>query len=908
MERSEKSYQPEVSQTAVPERCAALHLVERLNAAALEGESFEDAVVALQSVETLQNFRKRVSPLPFGSFHEIVEEVTNLNKLPLSKEERSGQTAALVEVLEQKAVRLSPRVADLYLGILAEIKGGPYEPKFVKKPDTRAKLAELRKKDETGWSDLDVLFSPDAPWDLKVNRILTRLDDGQTGYLSGVRALDRRERREMDDDIRKWREEELKKALTHPPDETNRSKPGVDPMERLKEGERATAIWKIQSAYDGYCNYYKEKTFSRWDNTTKEWVEDYRYADVQTVPLSGNTDPKKGIIDLVKSATVECGRLKRLAVPYTHGFHKIEAGGRNCRVQQDQNGDLVFLVEGTGEVEIKVFLAPDPNKKFTSKTGDIRIPNIPSEFTEETNNKLEEIKDKKRGNVARARAIVAYARSRIKYLAPKDRAEADRYNAIYRTSEKGFAGAVDEIKNGDCDTVNTYFAALCAKLNIPVRHTVGHSVNEDETGNLIINSGTGHGWSEVWDEIKKEWVLLDATPAGDPNLEEQESKKEKKHNPGAFGGQEAVRPSDEELEALRKKLAEHKEKLSYTKEERQLAEAAGVELKEARQIVKEINEAERTRLPDGEPVVDALAKLFNAIVESRKSVAPVYDGPVRRREGGERIEDIVRHKIGMMAGETDPLSREKLEEETKEEKIIGGFDLYMVGDKSGSMQSTTEEGERLWEMQRRAIYLIFSSLHRFERNTERAGLQKENSLSVRTQSISFRGANPNDIDLDKPLSPQFTAQDKVKLWRSLTEQGSGNGDVEALSIVYEQIKKEVEETEKRGGKDNRLRLVIACSDGGYVGAEGQMQALAEALHKLNVVVVGMGLTETAASVPVVMHNPPASRGDIARDINDLPVLVAKHVVLEAVKLFPKKVQESAKQIIESSIAKFRSFK
>ncbi|MBI4050866.1 MAG: hypothetical protein HY396_02735 [Candidatus Doudnabacteria bacterium] len=889
---------PQVTDQKGPsERFSDAYAVERIYAEALHGESFEDALAALQSVEALQSFRKKASALPFGSFHELVEEVTNVNRLLVAEEERAQQLYPLIETLEQKAIRFSPRVADLYSAMLAEIKGELYEAKF---DMTREKLNELK---QTG--DLDVLFSQKFSWEMKLNRIEARLID----YLSGARALDKREGREMDDDILKWREEELKKAPTHPFERRSESKPGVDPMERLKEGERAPAIWSIYPAWGGY---YKEQSFSVWDSSRNVWTEEkYIYHKAEIVPLSGNADHKKGPTDITMSAKVFAGQWVTLPVPYTHGLHEIEAGGKNYSAQQDQNGDLVFLVEGSGEVEIKVLLAPHPEKKFKSDPSTVRVPEMPSEFTEETVSKLEEIKNKKRGHIARARAITSYVRSRIKYLAPKDRAEAEHYNHAYNTHPGGFARAVDELKAADCDVANTYFAALCAKLNIPVRHAVGHSVKgRNKEGASSIHSGTGHGWSEVWDEVRKEWMRMDTTPAGDHNLEEEE-KGEGASAPGDYGGEEAVRPSDKDLEELRQKLAERKEELSYTKEERELAEGAGVELKEARKIVKEIAEAERTRLPSGELVVDALAKLFNAIVESRKNVAPAYEGLVRKREGGERIQDIVRHKIGAMGGETDPLSREKLEEETKEEKILGGFDLYIIGDKSGSMQSVSEKDEHLWQAQRRAMYLILSSLYRFERSVERAGFQKENALSVRAESLSFRGNSPEEIDIDKLLSPQFMAQDKVKLWHSLTEQGSGNGDPEALSIVYEQIKMEVEEIEKQGAKDNRLRLVIACSDGGYVGNDSaRMQMLSKMISELraNAVVVGLGLTKSAATVPVVMENPPYSRGEIVRNISDLPAVVAKYVVQEAVKLFPDKAREGARQIIESSIAKFKNIK
>ena len=196
MEKSEGSYRQEISRNAAPKRRIVLNSLEQLHIAALEGESFEEAEAALTSLETLQEFRKKTSPLPFGSFHEIVEEATNLNRLSLSGEERTGRMEDIVRALEQRATRLSPRVADLYLAILAEIQNSPYEPKF---DITREKIDDLRQS-----GDLDVLLSGKASWEIKLNRIETRL----ISYLSGARALDRREGKEMDDDSRKWREEE----------------------------------------------------------------------------------------------------------------------------------------------------------------------------------------------------------------------------------------------------------------------------------------------------------------------------------------------------------------------------------------------------------------------------------------------------------------------------------------------------------------------------------------------------------------------------------------------------------------------------------------------------------------------------------------------------------------------------
>ncbi len=897
MEKLEKPSHSEYFK-AVPGREVVLNSVEELNSFAFESESFEEVSAALEELEALQEFRNKISGAPFGSFHVIVEEVSNLNKLNISKEERAGRLNALIESLEPAAARFSPRAADLYLAILAEIKGETYESKF---DITREKIQDMK---ESG--DLQVLFSGNYSWKMKLNRIETRLTD----YLLGVRAFDKRDGKEMDDDIRKWREEELKKAPTHPPQRRNESKPGVDSMERLKEGERAPAFWVIEPGFSG-TKYFKEKSLSKWDSGRNVWVEDtYNYSDVEQVPLLDKEDPKRGLVNLKMTATVTAGQWTSCPIPYTHGFNKIETSGRSCAVQQDQNGDVVIFVEGEGEIEVKVSLAAKPEKRLVSeKPQRPTVPEMPSEFSKETKDKLAEIRKKGKNNIARARMLASYARSRIKYLAPKSQEEAARYNASYNTDPKGFAGSVDEIREGDCDVVNTYFAALCSRLGIPVRHVVGHSVKgRDLLGNSEINSGTGHGWSEVWDEIRNEWALVDATPPGDPNLED-ERESGGSLPPGWVAGddieQEAVRQTDEQLEELRKKLSEHKEKLSYTKEERQLAEAAGIELKEARKIVKEINEAESARLSNGELVVDVMAHLFDLIAESRKRELPAYTGPVRRKEGGEQISDLIRHYIGTEAGESDPMSRERSVPEMQEEKLMNGMDVYVIGDKSGSVfSSASEEGGMLWKLQRRFEYLLFSSLYRFNRNLEKAHLPADKNLDVRTMAISFRGDSLEDIDLDKPLSPRFTAEDKVKMWHSLAEGGGGNGDVAAMQYLHQKISEEKEKMAQEGVEDNRLRIIVAYSDGGYVGAEAEMRAWAEEMSKLNVVVVGIGLTESAASVPVVMHNPPKSFGEVVSNLEELTAATAKHIVLQAIKLLPAKARRNAEQLIDEVLQKF----
>ncbi len=857
-------------------------------AEALHGESPEEAEEALRQVIGIQESRKKLGKNQFASFYELFEDVTLIHRSRLSGEEKAQRIAKLVEEMAPRVARYSPRVADMYRAVLASIVGGTYVPQFEL---VQEKIIEMLEKGE-----IDLLLSPEASWDAKINCI----EKGLERVLRGWRDLDAIDGNTMDDDVSEERKKKLKKLQNAPTTVQKRrtkSKPSMDEMSRLKEGERVPAHWSISPPVGGY---FREQSFSVWDSENNEWIEE-KDATHGKLELIEETPDQKERFNTTMTANVTRGEWVGVPVTYTHGISGIEIvddADATYHLEIFENGDVMIMIDGEGSVDIKIKLTPHREKKYGPlDTKKITSPKMPANFLPETVAAMEGVQTEKKTKILRAWRLCSYTQGRLKY------SNDSSFNTTYDNFEDGYFAGIDTHKQADCDVGNSYFAALCTQMNIPVRHVVGHSVSgKGESGGFSsINSGTGHAWTEVFDEKKKEWVRIDATSAGDRNLEDNGGPGGRRI-PGDYGSQEAQRQTDEELEALRKKLADHAEKLGYTKEERYLAHATGVELKEARQIVREIQAAESVRLPNGELVVDALSRIFNAIVESRKVLGEEYSGPLRKREGGEYIEDIVRHAIGVRAGESDPVSREKPTPEEQYEPIIGGFDLYIIGDKSGSMQSTVD-GESLWVIQRRAMYLILSSLYRFEKAIQRAGISRKNSLSIQTQCISFRGDGKEDIDCDKPLSDVFSPEDKVRMWHSITQQGSGNGDVTALTQILTQIRNEREKIEKKGGKDTRLRLVIACSDGGPDNP-AHVRQRAEELGELNAVVVGLGLTETAQTVPMT-YNTPHSHGEIVKDINDLPSVVAKYVVGEAIKLFPERARESAQQIIDASVAKFK---
>lgn len=843
----------------------------------LQTDSFEDAQSSLSELRALRQWRSDAQRYSLTPFYRLLETATAVKGAPVSDLERQHLISDLSEHLFPAAQTLTPRLRDMYLSLLAELDGVPYHPQF---EITKEQLARLK---DSG--DLATLLDPSIPWSIKQNRMETRV----LGDLRGRRALDKREFEPQQE-----KTEEKKSANeqpSSPPPAQDETKPGMNEMQKVKEGELPSAIWTISPAYGGY---YKEQTFNRWDTVTNSWKADY---DFKPVSLSSQTSGNSPDMDVTQSKpqslTISCSPADtgaiRVPMPYGYDFDpKKHTSLTSFKI--DQNGDYILTPhQAGGHEEIYLVFTAHPRMGTAAPT----VVEIPGNLTPETTQRLSEIKNAKKGNLAQARALASYTMRHLHY------SNDSSFNQIYESHAKGYVGGIDELKEADCDVANTYFAALCCQLNIPVRFVVGHMVRgKDRQGNSRITSGTGHAWCEVWDEVNSKWVRVDATPPGDPNMEEKQENGDSV--PGDYGEQEAIGPTDEELAELEKKLAEHTEQLSYTPAERELAQACGVDLREARMIVREIQKAESTRLKNGELVVDVLSSLFSRIVETRKITNYDYTGPLRKKEGGEEIEDIVAHVIGAQSGEADPVSRQKPFERVRQATAFGGFDVFFIGDKSGSM-SQTVDGELKWQTQRQAEYLILSSLYRFSENLRRTGTMMTDPLNVRTQAISFR--NTNDVDVDKNLSSDFTPADKVTLWKSLGLQGSGNGDIAALSQIYEEIKREIAETEKQGKKDNRLRIVIVCSDG-YPDDEQKVHQLAEELGRLNTVVIGIGMTETAAKVPIIF-NTPYSRGDIARDINDLPAIVAKHIVMEAVRLFPEKSRESIESFVRATLSKFR---
>lgn len=837
-------------------------------------DSYEEVENMLSRVDERIDFYKNSGFTANFAFLDVVEDCYDAG---LQREK--PQFLSRESEYYGKLGGMSPRVADFYQGFLAELYQKDYECRF---PINQKKIAQLKEA-----QDFEVLFDEMYGLPLKSNR----LQKGLSGFIASLRALDKRDGNEMTDEIREERKRKLSEQPKNPSSKRSSSRPGVDEMDRLKEGEKAPALWTITPPWGGF---YKETTLTQWDNATSTWSEN-KFTQSPYVFYKAETKKELSVL----RATIDSDREIPVPLPYTHGIVSVTTDKGTCEVFQDQFGDASVVLRGASSAEISITITP-VTKKPKGAPG--KPPEFISTFTPETEAELARIKGFK-GSLAQYKELRQYIFKNITYLLPKDAVEADRYNQIYRTDARGFAGAVDAVKTGDCDTVNTYFSALCSRLGIASRHCLGHMVKgKGESGGSEINSGTGHGWTEIWDDQSREWVRADVTPPGDPNTESPENQEKANSVPGDYG---ETPPSEQkedkrDLTQLRKEVDELRKKLSYTKEERSIAEAAGVSLAEARLFVKEIHDAEKMMLLNGERILDVLSQVFSVILQSRKDNAISYDGPVRRREGGERISHLVKHKIGMMSGDSDPISRELEVEETEVRHMSGGFDVFMIGDRSASM-GTQYKDETFLSFQRKVLYLITAAMHNFQSNISRESLSKESEFSVRSEVMTF---DPG-ITVEKKLGDPFSSLMRYQLWGGLGKLGGGNDEVSALHGVINSIEEDRKSLKKLGKKEDRVRLVILCSDGGIMGEEeiAAMQVLMEKLTEMGAVAVGIGLSPQATVIPTCFHNPPHSYGYTLDNIEELPLVVAQQVVARAIELMPSDKKAEAKHLMAEVMKK-----
>ncbi len=264
-----------------------------------------------------------------------------------------------------------------------------------------------------------------------------------------------------------------------------------------------------------------------------------------------------------------------------------------------------------------------------------------------------------------------------------------------------------------------------------------------------------------------------------------------------------------------------------------------------------------------EPVIDPLREIFNRIVEQRKI-------PIRRltplKEEGVMIDPglIVQTHLDIKSGIENPRTMKDFEGKMIDENIPGKFAFRLVADQSSSMA-----GEKAI-MQRRTAIGAMEALKEFSDTLEEQRADIGIDLDVETELRGFGVAE--GTRLYKPLSKELTEKQRIEFFKGLLETPGGTNDFDALSEIKKDIQAKIAKdstyaAELKSGK--RREIVVVMSDG-ESNNPAQVQEEAEALRKLGVKVVGLGMTE--AGKPVIQTYAPD--GKVCNNINDMPKALA----------------------------------
>ncbi|NBO17420.1 MAG: transglutaminase domain-containing protein, partial [Proteobacteria bacterium] len=637
---------------------------------------------------------------------------------------------------------LTPRSADLYLSILSQLSGFKYESRF--------KVVEIALADLNSDGFIEKLYISDDPFQEKLYKFRSAL----LPLIRNLEELDKKKKKRTTetDSGQTPKEEKV-------PPKQNTSKPGMDELETPQEGEPVPAIWTISPAYGGY---FKENTFDTFDFASNSWTNYYEVTK-EYYPVEG-TNPS---IEIITNVSAKIPSYEEVSLPIpSNCFISNVVGFEDAFIDlfEDIYGNF-SVINQTAQDGVVTFIFQ--KKQNTPEEWDTAVPLQIPEITliGSTKEEFERIKGTYKTDIEKAYALSRYVISHLQY------SNDSSFNEIYANDPNGYFLSIDFHRKADCDVANTYYAILCKMMGIRIRHVVGHMVNnkeKDKDGIEIskITSGTGHAWSEVYDNEKKIWVRIDATPAGgDENLQD---KRDGEDNTGGLDGdfgREGTSPSEEYLrdlqEATRVIETEKFKSMNYGNKV-STEHSNNYELDEMRRL-------ELYQLPNGERILDVLSSIWDLIVQSSKKYSLEKKGNFSLEQGGEEIDDIVKHYLELRSGVNDPSTRSKDMLIEEPELIFRDIDVYFGLDKSGSM-SLTFSGETRRKIQRDSIYLILCSLANFQQNIERNGYPAK----VVTCVSSF--LDPVSVAIDKQLSSTFDEKQKSIFWRSSMFNAGNNYD------------------------------------------------------------------------------------------------------------------------------------
>jgi hypothetical protein len=755
----------------------------------------------------------------------------------------------------------------LQAGQLVDLKGIPSRVANFLRPFAQVKT-------QGGYINIfETMTNQEASWSLKIKIYETQIKA----------ALEWLANRDLADITKKAQE----KAETSPSDE---AAPVPQPVENdvpstseevrssmeagmeKKEGQPATPLFSVKPFYGGY---YRQLTFNRFDSTTLQWQKAENEFSESTPEAINPLDAR------VYFGKLKGGESLALPVPYDWVFDnnaiETDAPKGSMEVLRNQDGQWYLRVNSEGIFQYQLRLGKQEHFEEGEKFAEAEMT---STLPVELKQKIIDLQNSRLPVVKLKREIVKLVRNHLTYS--NSRQAWERYTQEPREYFK----RIWERKEADCKVANDLACQALAMVDNDFRYVTGFYVKEKgQDGEAVMHSGNGHAWLEIWDPISKRSLRLDATPKGDPTVDEEAQEKDLEGETGE-GDYSA---SEEELastEDTKKKLRELKKKEGNKNEQKKsvldraeenFAGLAECSPAQAREYLKALDRVREIKDENGMPVSDLMKEEWRKIVEERKITISDYRGPVRM-DAGDRLEDPVTAPIDIRSREFNPSGFEKDERVEKIETAFGGIDVYFSFDLSGSMAGPDGASGRIKaDVQRDAALLFVDGLmqcayigRQVSEETDLLPLKVMVTLATDTGKVGLH------------LTDKWTPKEQWAFYSALTRTASGGTPThQTLQLIERDFDEELKDLRRKNIPPDKMPIQYTAeiSDGApddFVATEQMHQRLkAKGMVVRSYTIGGESVSADATS--------PLS------SFADLPKILGKDIVEVFKKLHPHKI-------------------
>ena len=655
-----------------------------------------------------------------------------------------------------------------------------------------------------------------------------------------------------------------------PPDE--KVAPEGDVGER-KEGEPAKALFSVNPFYGGY---YKQLQFNKLDSSTLEWQK----------PENAFSEPTVEALDAISSRVI-FGKIHGrapLSIPLPYDWTidpdslTTDAPEGSAEVLRNQEGLWYLKIDADGVFKYQIRAS---RKQRLGEGAEPNQAEIDGSLPPDLKNELDELKKKRFPKLKLKREIVKLVRSHLKYVT------SDEINNYYKQAPQDIFQRIWQRKEANCYWANMLGARALAEVDDQWGYISGHSVREkDDQGNAILHSGNGHAWLEVWDEASQRAIRLDATPAGDPNVDQEQQEKELdgETGEGDYGDNEELASDSDvqkQIKDLKKKEgggSKKKERPGYDLMEQSFAELAECSPEQAKEFLKALERVRKIEDENGVSISDLMKEEWRKIIEERKIESLDYRGPVRMDEGS-RLEDPVSAKIDIRSKELNPTGFERDEIVEKTENDFGGLDIYFSFDLSGSMSQPDGASGRIKADVQRDVGLLFAdSLMQLSYMTRQHG---EESDLLPIKIMVTLASDTGDVKLH--LTDKWGPKEQWAFYFALTQLARGgtptHKTLEKIEVDFDQ---ELADLRKKNIPQAKLPIQYTAeiSD----GAPDDFSET-ESLHQ-KLKAKGMSIR----SYTIGGQSASADAAEPLETFSQLPQILAKDIIELFKKLRPRKIK------------------